>query len=62
MVRPTAGGAFATIPGDDHRPNLCAWEMAPVWHERQARVRCRRSARDSAAREVFLADRLEGLV
>lgn len=62
MVRPTAGGAFAMLPGGSHRPNLCVWEIAPVWHERQAWVRYLRSARDATARETFLADRLEGLV
>ena len=61
-VRPTAGGAFAMLPGGRHRPNLCVWEMAPVWHERQAWVRYLRSPRDDAARETFLADRLDGLV
>jgi len=62
MVRPTAGGAFGVVSAGSHVPALCVWEMAPVWHERQAWVRYLRSPRDAAARAAFLADRLDGLV
>lgn len=62
LVREIAGGAFAAVPTGAHSPNMCVWEMGPVWHERQAWVRYLRSPRDDAARDTFLADRLDGLV
>ncbi len=48
-------------PGVD-APTFCVWELAPIWHERQAWVRYLRSPRDEAAKRAYLADRLTGLV
>jgi len=48
-------------PGAD-APTLCVWELAPVWHEREAWVRYLRSSRDGAAKRAYLADRLLGRV
>lgn len=54
-------GFRRALPGAD-APTLCAWELAPVWHEREAWVRFLRSARDEAAKRAYLADRLAGMV
>lgn len=43
-----------------HRPNLCIWEMVPVWHERNAWIRYIGSARDDAAKRAYLADTFTG--
>ncbi|HEU0025492.1 MAG TPA: hypothetical protein VFQ25_00110 [Ktedonobacterales bacterium] len=43
-----------------HRTICCVWELAPVWHERQARARYLRSARDEEAKYVYLADHFSG--
>lgn len=43
-----------------HRPIFCVWELAPVWHEREAWMRYVSSARDAAARAVYVHDRFEG--
>jgi hypothetical protein len=43
-----------------HRPMNCVWELAPLWHERQAWVRYLRSPRDDAAKRAYLADRYVG--
>lgn len=48
-------------PGVD-APTLCVWELAPVWHERQAWVRYLESKRDERSVRAFLDDRLQGLV
>lgn len=42
------------------RPFCCVWEMAPIWHERDAWVRFLYSARDDAAKREFLTDQLNG--
>ena len=44
----------------NHRPIYCVWELAPVWHERQAWVRYLRSARDEEAKYAYLNDRFSG--
>jgi hypothetical protein len=43
-----------------HRTTCCVWELAPVWHERQAWARYLRSARDEEARFAYLADSFSG--
>jgi len=59
---PRRGEGFRRAkPGED-APTLCVWELAPVWHEREAWVRFLRSERDEAAKRAWLADRLSGMV
>lgn len=43
------------------RATYCVWELAPVWHERQAWRRYLRSTRDDEARRAYLADHYAGL-
>ena len=43
-----------------HRPTYCVWELGAVWHEQQAWSRFLRSARDAAARDVYLQDGYSG--
>ena len=43
-----------------HRATFCVWELGAVWHEQQAWSRFLRSARGSAAREVYLRDTIRG--
>ncbi len=43
-----------------HRPALCVWELAPVWHEREAWVRYMESRRDKNARREWQSDRFAG--
>lgn len=50
---------FEAHAGDHHAMN-CVWELAPIWHERQAWVRYLLSQRDEAAKHVYLADRYTG--
>jgi hypothetical protein len=45
-----------------HRPAFCVWELGAVAHERNAWVGYLRSARDGAARDVYLRDAYDGLV
>jgi hypothetical protein len=56
-------GAFQLFDVRDgyHRTICCVWELAPVWHERQAWARYLRSARDEEAKRAYLADRFTGL-
>lgn len=60
----TAGSddAFTPVEQGTHSPVMCAWELAPAWHERDAWVRYLESARDVPARRVWLDDQLAGLV
>jgi hypothetical protein len=52
---------FALFPREQtHKPTFCVWELAPVWHEKQAWVRFLESARDEAAGQAWLADRYAG--
>jgi hypothetical protein len=52
---------FAPFPRDDsHKPTFCVWELAPVWHEKQAWERFLDSARDEVAAETWLEDRYTG--
>ena len=45
---------------EQHKPTLCVWELAPVWHEQQAWTRFLGSARDERAGQVWLADLAAG--
>ena len=44
----------------DHRAMNCVWELAPIWHERQAWARYLLSPRDGAAKRACLTDRYVG--
>jgi hypothetical protein len=53
---------FALSPRDrEHKGTSCVWELAPVWHEKQACVRFLNSPRDEAAGRVWLDDRFAGV-
>lgn len=49
------------FPGT-HRGTYCVWELAPVWHERDAWVRFLSSRRDKAAKLDYINDRFSGLI
>lgn len=52
---------FALFPREGmHKPTFCVWELAAVWHEKQAWERFLTSARDTAAAEVWLDDLYAG--
>ena len=52
---------FALFPRDEnHKPTFCVWELAAVWHEKQAWERFLNSTRDEAAAEVWLKFRYAG--
>ena len=52
---------FALFPRDEsHKPTFCVWELAPVWHEKQAWERFLNSARDELAAQAWLEDRYAG--
>ena len=52
---------FDLFPRDEsHKPTFCVWELAAVWHEKQAWERFLNSARDEAAAEDWLGDRYSG--
>lgn len=62
FIRQAGQETFARArPGGD-APTLCVWEMAPVWHERQAWVRYLESTRDGTSLQDWRDDRLRGLV
>jgi hypothetical protein len=44
-----------------HRGTFCVWELAPVWHERQAWMRFLSSRRDEQAKLAYINDRFSGL-
>ena len=53
---------FAPFPREGaHKPCFCVWELAAVWHERQAWVRFLESSRDEAAARAWFHDRYEGV-
>ena len=52
---------YRVTPGVDAL-TLCGWELAPVWHERQAWVRYLDSPRQEADRHAWLEDVLAGPV
>ncbi|MFL6516174.1 MAG: hypothetical protein ACJ8M1_14235 [Chthoniobacterales bacterium] len=43
-----------------HKPTFCAWELAAVWHEKQAWERFLRSDRDDSAAEAWHRDLYSG--
>jgi hypothetical protein len=45
-----------------HIGTFCVWELGAVWHEQQAWRRYLRSARDDAAKKIYLADSYIGPV
>ena len=52
---------FAFFPREGmHKPTFCVWELAAVWHEKQAWERFLTSARDTAAVQVWLDDLYTG--
>jgi hypothetical protein len=59
--RPVDGGAYQRVKKGDHAATYCVWELAAVWHERNAWDRFLDSARDEAALEAYLDDRFSGL-
>ena len=60
--KPVDGGAYQRVKKGDHAATYCVWELAAVWHERNAWNRFLDSARDEAALQVYLADGFAGLV
>ena len=53
--------ALFPLPGP-HRGTFCVWELAAVWHERQAWKRYLLSARDETAKLDYLNDSARGSV
>lgn len=52
---------FALWPRDGmHKPTFCVWELAPVWHEKEAWERFLKSARDENAAQVWQRDLCSG--
>jgi hypothetical protein len=52
-----AMGDFALFPRDGtHKPTFCVWELAPVWHEKEAWERFLTSARDEIAAQDWMRD------
>ena len=45
-----------------HRGTYCVWELAPVWHERDAWVRFLSSKRDNEAKLAYINDRFSGFI
>lgn len=56
---PSTFAPFEPRDGQHHAMN-CVWELAPIWHERQAWTRYLLSPRDDAAKRAYLADRYSG--
>jgi len=54
QFQPCAPGTLAPVP--------CVWELAPVWHERQAWTRYLFPNRDSQMKHTFLSDYLRSAV
>lgn len=57
-----AGGEYRRVEKGDHSATYCVWELAAVWHERQAWSRYLDSARDGEAERTYLEDRFAGTV
>ena len=52
---------FALFPREGmHKPTFCVWELAPVWHEKEAWERFLESARDETAAQVWQRDLYAG--
>jgi hypothetical protein len=58
----TGGTGFQRLDVEGHAPTYCVWELAPVWHEQQARTRFLYSSRDDAAKLAYVNDRFAGLI
>jgi hypothetical protein len=57
----TAMADFAPFPREGmHKPTFCVWELAPVWHEKEAWERFLKSARDDTAAQAWLGDYYAG--
>lgn len=61
-VAPAEGpGGYAPLNLEgSHRGTYCVWELAPVWHERNAWVTFLSSRRDEAAKLAYINDRFSG--
>lgn len=59
MTAPAPFHPFEARNGN-HRAVNCVWELAPIWHERQAWVRFLLSPRDETAKSAYLSDRFTG--
>ncbi|MDQ6694423.1 MAG: pyridoxamine 5'-phosphate oxidase family protein [Chloroflexota bacterium] len=57
-----AGGEFRRTEPQVDGQALCVWELAPVWHEREAWRRYLYSPRDDRAKKAYLSDQLSGIV
>ena len=52
---------FSLFPREGmHKPTFCVWELAPVWHEKEAWERFLKSARDESAVQAWLRDLYAG--
>jgi hypothetical protein len=58
----TTDEPFTRVEPGTNAPTLCVWELAPVWHERQAWTRFLYSARDTPAKRSWVSDCLSGRV
>jgi len=58
----TNDGTFQPVLKEGHAPAFCVWEMAPIWHERQAWDRYLYSKRSEADKSAYLSDQLTSLV
>jgi hypothetical protein len=56
------GGYQMNVFETAHRGTYCVWELAPVWHERDAWVRFLSSKRDNEAKLAYINDRFSGLI
>ncbi len=56
----TGGGYVPVIMDSAHKPTYCVWELAAVWHERDAWVRFLSSKRDVSAKRAYIDDRFSG--
>ncbi|CAA9552156.1 MAG: hypothetical protein AVDCRST_MAG87-948 [uncultured Thermomicrobiales bacterium] len=61
LVRPADGSAdFRQEWPSQTSASFCVWEMAPMWHERNAWERYLNSSRDDDAMRAYLTDQLTG--
>ena len=53
---------FALFPREgEHKPTFCVWELAAVWHEKEAWVRFLKSQRDEPAMRVWQKSSYQGV-
>lgn len=63
FIRPVGSrGAWEPAPQGDISPMCCVWEMAPIWHERNAWVTYLESGRGLADRQRWLDDHLQAVL